>query len=90
MTRSIIRYGPSSLLPETGYDVVAHGFDFSVYSPTEIKDNEHATWAILRDVVDGVGMTVVGEGRAKEVAFMIENGPSDIFIGYGHFVARRA
>lgn len=83
------RFGRSTFLPPEGFDYIEDGFDFSIYSPPEMPQHEHATWAILRDVVIGVGTTVIGEHRAREVAFLIEIGVSHIFVGYGHFVAER-
>ena len=82
-------YGPHALLPPNGFDHIDNGFEFSVYSPSELPREDHITRQILRDVVDGVADTVVGERRDREVAFIVEEGPHGVFAGYGHFVAVR-
>ena len=83
------RFGPHASIPIDGFDHSKDGFEFSTYSPPESPRKNRMTWAILRDVLEGVVAITVKEGRQREVIFKVEHGPSGSFIGYGHFISKR-
>lgn len=85
----VSHYDWNNPIPEDGFDNLVGGFDFSIYSPTDVPIEQRISWGTLALVLEEVTVLILQRHYERELKFEINQGLSQTLIGYGHLVSQR-